>query len=321
MNDKMRILVAYDGSDHARVALHDLRRAGLPCEGEALIVSVGDVLVSPSASMYEIAGTAFTSRRVTSAIIQAQTQASRALEEARGFALNASQLFQGHFPGWGVRAEAMTGTPSSELIQKADVWRADLILVGSHGRSALGRFFLGSVSKKVATESRRSVRVARRAVEKAADEPVRIIIGVDGSAGAEHAVRQVGRRVWAKGTVVRLIAVDDGVSPTRIANILPTAAAMIHGCNEEVVVKARGMLEWAGEELCAIGLNVHSEIIKGDPQHVLIDEGRKWQADCIFVGSRGLSSALERLRLGSVSTALVTRAHNSVEVVRIAETP
>ena len=40
MNDKMKILIAYDGSDCSKEAIKDLRRAGLPCESEALAVSV-----------------------------------------------------------------------------------------------------------------------------------------------------------------------------------------------------------------------------------------------------------------------------------------
>ena len=44
MSDEMRILIAYNGSDHACAALDDMRRAGLPGEGQALIVSVADVL-------------------------------------------------------------------------------------------------------------------------------------------------------------------------------------------------------------------------------------------------------------------------------------
>jgi nucleotide-binding universal stress UspA family protein len=316
MNDKMRILIAYDGSDHARAALDDMRRAGLPGEGQALIVSVADVLVSPSTSIKEIAGTALTSRRVSSAIMQAQVQASRALEEARGFASEAKRLFQAHFPAWDVRVEPMTGTPSWELIQKADVWGADLIVLGSQGRSALGCFFLGSVSKKVATESRCSVRVARRAFEKADDAPVRIIIGVDGSPGAEKAVRQVGGRPWTKGTEVRLIAVDDGVSPTRIADVLPMGTAMTDGSNEETAVKARTMLMWAVEGLRDIGLSTTAEVKEGGPLHVLIYEAQKWEADSIFVGTRGFNTSLETFHAGSVSTGLVTGAPCSVEVVR-----
>jgi nucleotide-binding universal stress UspA family protein len=316
MSDKMRVLIAYDGSDHARAALDDMRRAGLPGEGQALTVSVADVLVSPSTSIKEMAGTVLTSRRVTSAIMQAQAQASRALEEARGFASEAKRLFQAHFPAWDVRAEPMTGTPSWELIHKADVWGADLIVVGSQGRSALGRFFLGSVSKKVATDSRCSVRVARGAVEKAGDKPVRIIIGVDGSPGAKEAVRQVGGRVWTAGTEVRLIAVDDGLSPTRIADVLPKATAMTGGSDDETAVKARTMLMWAVEGLRDIGLSVSAEIKEGEPLRLLIDEAQKWRADSIFVGARGFSTSLETFRAGSVSTGLVTGAPCSVEVVR-----
>jgi nucleotide-binding universal stress UspA family protein len=55
---------------------------------------------------------------------------------------------------------------------------------------------------------------------------------------------------------------------------------------------------------------------KGDPRRVLIDHAKGWDADAIFVGGRRFNSALERFQLGSVATALVTKAHCSVEVVR-----
>jgi very-short-patch-repair endonuclease len=45
MKDGMRVLITYDGSAHADAALADLRRAGLPREAEALLVSVADGLV------------------------------------------------------------------------------------------------------------------------------------------------------------------------------------------------------------------------------------------------------------------------------------
>lgn len=319
MNSKLKILIAYDGSSYADAAIDDLRRAGLPRETEALIVSVGDVLMMPPPSSYEVVEQAFTSRRVTSAIVQAQARTSQALEEAQRLAAQASARLQTLFPEWTVRAETLVGTPAQELIQKADAWKADLIVVGSQGRSALGRFILGSVSKTVATDSHCAVRVARCAIEKSDDVPVRLIIGVDGSPAAERAVRAVGRRVWREGTQVRLVSVDNGASPTRFASILPTAAAMITIDNEESAAKARRMIAWAEEELRAIGLNVSGESITGEPVRVLVEEARKWQADCLFVGSRGFSGALERWRLGSVSTGLVTNAHCSVEVVRTAD--
>ena len=42
MNEKMKILIAYDGSNCSKEAIKDLRRAGLPRETEALVVSVCD---------------------------------------------------------------------------------------------------------------------------------------------------------------------------------------------------------------------------------------------------------------------------------------
>jgi nucleotide-binding universal stress UspA family protein len=115
---------------------------------------------------------------------------------------------------------------------------------------------------------------------------------------------------------VRILAVDDGTSPTRIATILPIAAAMIRDRNEETAAAARMMVEWGENELRVIGLNVSVAIEKGDPQRALVEEARKWNADSVFVGGRRSDGALERFRLGCVATALVTNAHCSVEVVR-----
>lgn len=312
----MKILLGYDGSESADDALKDLRRAGLPSEAEALIVSVGEISMLPPPSSYEVVGQVLTSRRVTSAIALAQSQTAQALKVAEEFAAKASDRIRSYFPDWAVRAEALAGTPSWALITRADEWHPDLIVVGSHGRSAIGRFVLGSVSKKLVTDSHHSVRVTRGAIDKNNNKPPRLVIGVDGSCEAEHAVSAVGRRIWPYGTEVRIIAVDDGTSPARIARLLPIAAAMIREVNDESALAAERMVEWAENELSVIGLRVSVAIEKGDPQQVLIKEALKWEADSIFVGGRRFSGALERFRLGSVATALVTKAHCSVEVVR-----
>jgi hypothetical protein len=94
---------------------------------------------------------------------------------------------------WDVKSESGAASPATVIIEKADEWGADLIVVGSHGRTALGQFFFGSVSQKVLHEARRSVRVARGRIEEPGT-PVRLIIGFDGSKGAEAAVEAVAAR-------------------------------------------------------------------------------------------------------------------------------
>ena len=310
----MRVLIGYDGSEGADAAIDDLRKAGLPHDVEALIVSISEVMM-PTSTGSEVVQP-ITSRRLTDALAQAEARTEQALKEAQDLAAEAGDRVLSYFPNWKVQTEGHAGWPATDLINKADEWKADLVVVGSRGRSALGRFILGSVSKKVVTDSHHSVRVAREATEKNDSKPPRIMIGVDGSPEAEHAVREVGMRVWPKGTEVRIIAVDDGTSPKRIASVLPTVAAMIKDSNEKALEAARLMVEWAERELRAIGLQVSVAIEKGDPQRILVEEARKWEADSIFVGSRKFDGTFERFWLGSVSTALVTKAHCSVEVVR-----
>lgn len=311
----MKVLIGYDGSLSAQAALEDLRRAGLPREGEALVVSVGELMGSPESSGGEVVAAAMTSRRVATAVAVAQARAAQAFEESRLLSEAAARRVSHFLPGWDVRAEPLVGAPSWELIRKGETWGADLVVVGSQGRSALGRLLLGSVSKSVAEESSRSVRIGRLSNVKAEGEPPRIMIGVDGSTEAERAVRAVGERVWPDGTEVLVVSVNDGSSPQRSAAMLP-AADMIAGGNEESAARAGVMAEWAVDELRAIGLNASAAVLKGDPRAVLVGEARRWNADSIFVGPRRFSGAVERLRLGSVSAAVGKNAHCSVEVVR-----
>jgi nucleotide-binding universal stress UspA family protein len=302
----MRLLIGYDGSESAEAALSDLRLAGLPRDGVALIVTVADTVSMPALSSYELVEQALVSRRVASGIIVAQTRAAQAFKEARDFASQARARVQTLFPEWDVRAEALAGNPAHELIGRANDWAPDLVVVGSHGKSAVGRLLLGSTSKKLVTDLTSSVRVVRRAPERRDDHVApKIIIGVDGSTGAEQAIRSVGSRIWPNGTQVCLVAAEDG-----------TSREMTGGFNDEAAVAARRMVEWADSELSAIGLRTSVVFGNGEPQRMLVDAAREWDADSIFVGSRNFNSAFERFRLGSVSTALATSAPCSVEVVR-----
>ena len=316
MNEPMKIMIAYDGSAYADAALEDLRRAGLPREADALIVTVSDGLLNTSSPIAEDIGISLGAHRVRSAIAVAKDQAVRLLAEARALASQAGLRVASYFPEWEVNTRVLEGLPSRELLQTAEQWQPDLIVVGSQGRSALGRFLLGSVSKKLATAARSSVRVVRRTIATDHDVPPRVMIGVDGSIGAERAVRAVGSRVWSEGTEVRIVAVDDSVSPRMIAGILPTAAHMIRSSNEDAMRKAREMAQWAADELRAIGLKVSVAIKNGDPQRVLLEESAKWNAESVFVGSRGLNQPDKKSGLGTVATGLVMNATSTVEIVR-----
>jgi nucleotide-binding universal stress UspA family protein len=287
----MKILIAYDGSSCADSALEDMRRAGLPRLAEAVVLSVSELWMPVVESVG--AGAA----RIVGAL-------PVSLEKAESLAQTACERVQSYFPDWTVKAEARLGAPATVVIEKADEWRPDLIVVGSHGRSTLGRLMLGSVSQKVVTEAHCSVRVAR-SHESDAEAPARLLIGADGSPDAEAAITGVAARVWPANSKARVvIALDDVVS--EVINQIEGGRAWI-----------QETIEAAGARLRAAGLTVSSQIRKGDPKSILPAEAESWGADCIFVGARGLNR-FERFRLGSVSAATAARAHCSVEVVRLA---
>ena len=305
----MKILIAYDGSSCADAALVDLQRAGLPDEAEAIVISVADVWLWPGSN--QEAAESSSAMPEMASVTRGHKRALQAVEEARTLASQASERVRACFPAWKVRAEAYGESPAWAIIRKADEWKADLVVVGSHGRSAVGRLILGSVSQKVVTEAGSSVRVARGRVLPS-NSPVRIVVGVDGSPGSEAAVLAVTGRSWPASSEARVIGVLD--------SMMVTATEQGEEVGQDESDWARKRVEASEETLRVSGLIVSSVVKEGDPKQVLILEAEQWEADCIFVGARGLRS-FERFLPGSVSTAVVARAHCSVEVVRSGQEP
>ena len=316
MDTRMKILIAYDGSDCADAALNDLQRAGLPSKADALVISVAEAwLPPPPPSSYEIVETVLADKGATKEAKVSETD-SGALADAQALATEAATRIQSSFPDWNVRAEAQSGSPASELLGKTDEWEPDLIVVGSHGRSAIGRLILGSVSHKIAIEARCSVRIARSHTRKP-DSPARIVVGVDGSTGAAECARAAAMREWPQGSELRMVAAFDTISPTIAGSLIPPVVHWAEEQNRAAVELVKSMVESLEAEFRASGLSVSHIVKPGDPKRVLVQEAEGWEADCIFVGARGLSR-IDRFLLGSVSSAVASRAHCSVEVVRTA---
>ncbi|HEY8460034.1 MAG TPA: universal stress protein [Blastocatellia bacterium] len=315
MSQKMRILIAYDGSSHADAAIDDLRRAGLPREAEAVVVSVADVRMALTLAGDEPVQTSLDEQTRARGQWFGQ-RVTKALEEAQELAQAASQRTLSYFPSWDVSAEVRSGSPSGELIKKADEWKADLIVVGSQGRSALGRMLFGSVSQKVLTEASCSVHVARGG-EKDPESPVRVIVGVDGSVYSDAAVNEVARRRWPEGSVVKVIsAVRLPFTPTEETRSLPDSYySQLEKAETEkaqaVVAKAVDYLQ-KNEAAQPV---IESEVILGDAREVILDQASQSGADLIVLGSRGLGR-FKRFLLGSVAQGVAAYAPCSVEVIR-----
>lgn len=309
----MKILIACDGSEAANIAFDGLLRAGLPTENvEARVVSVGEVWLPPSDEALDDA-------QELPGVKEARQRAAQVMEEAERLAQLGSHRVRQKFPGWQVSHDVRNGSPGFELIDSAREWAADLIVVGSHGRTALGRFVLGSVSQKVLTEASTSVHIGR-ANPGTGESGERIVIGVDGSPGSMTAVRAVAKRHWTDGSEIRIVVADDVMRGNPIWLLIPPVREFVDEVRADERTQAEQFALAAAKELRAgLGnrnITVSSVVQSGDPKQVLVKHAEEFGADCIFTGATGFSSRLERVILGSVSAAVAARAHCSVEVVR-----
>lgn len=82
-------------------------------------------------------------------------------ESKKGEALVARVAQELRAKGLNVGAVAVPGDPRSKIIDAAAEWHADLIVLGSHGRTGVSRFLMGSVSEAVARHAPCSVEIVR----------------------------------------------------------------------------------------------------------------------------------------------------------------
>lgn len=304
----MKILIATDGSKSARIAQLDLRRAGLPDRVEAMVLSVADVWLPPPGhdetnlpeGWIEVAK-------------QARARAESAVARAKEIATEDAENLKNLYPSWIISSEATADSPGWGIITYAESWGADLIVVGSHGTWGMGKLLLGSISQKVVSHSHCAVRVGRFSHDPNRKE-VRLIIGMDGSAGSITALENVKSRNWPDQTKIQLIAVIDTRIATAAISDLPEVGRWAQKNPPDEAAWIQGTLKTQCEKLRNAGFKVSPIIQEGDPKQILVEHANQWKADCIFVGARGLT-AIDRFFLGSVSTAVSARAHCSVEVI------
>src|SRR6478609_810159 len=174
----MRILV---GSDLGPASDEALRQAIALARGERAELGVCHVLpepelrhLFPEEHRRDVEALATLEPR-TSAALRAQVARSDA-DQAMSFSVFVEQ-----------------GSAYAELVDRAEGWQADLIVVGNHGRAELKHLFLGSVAEKVARHAPCAALIARKSppegvvlVATDLSDPAQLAI----AAGAREATRR-----------------------------------------------------------------------------------------------------------------------------------
>lgn len=144
----MKILLAIDGSRCSDAAVEEVARRPWP-EGSLIkVLTVLETPMPPTAETWALPLTYF--EEMEAALRkQGQNIVNHALEKLRSNkALSADAVLA-------------PGSPRPVILDEAESWGADLIVLGSHGYGALKRFLLGSVSQAVVSHAKCSVEVVR----------------------------------------------------------------------------------------------------------------------------------------------------------------
>lgn len=297
----MKILIGYDGSEDSDGALQDLELAGLPHRAEVLVLSESAPWVSLDSDQGPLLG---------GRVPYPETPEESRRQAARVAAKGATRLRK-LFPRWKVKSQGGDLNPAIGILEVAKQWQPDLIVLGSHGKGALTRLFLGSVSLKVLHHATADVRITRLRARTALGPP-RILIGMDGSRGAQGAVLAMAERSWPEGSKARIIAVlPDSLDPIAA----PGTRIRRRTLSKEQRDLLDRPLAMAAGHLAAAGLDVEVVFREGDARVSILKEAKSWKADTICLGCRGMG-ALGRFLIGSISSTVAVNAPCTVEVVR-----
>ena len=154
----MKILLAIDGSSFSDSAVQEVAQRNWPPASELKVLTVLERPILPAAEPWALPDNYFEELERAS-----EDHARIAIERA------ISQLGSRRADNLKVTSLIVEGHPRHAIVDEADRWGADLIVVGSHGYRGLTRLWLGSVSRAVASQAKCSVEIVRnRQTAKAA---------------------------------------------------------------------------------------------------------------------------------------------------------
>jgi nucleotide-binding universal stress UspA family protein len=268
------------------------------------LIAVSDVWLSESSEEF---ADAVAARRHAAAIsgLSSHAPALKTWEEERVLSREARERIAFMFPLWSVRVETLPGLSlvSREILEKAERWNADVIVLGVQDIFAAETTGYGAGALRVVKDAGCNVFLARetrfggsRANNHTNENlPVRIIVALNGTDADADIVRSATRRKWATGSEARIITID---------------AAMRSPMNEAQ----------AADTLHSAGFDVSTMMPESDARSALVQASLGWSPHYIFAGGepRDLSSeTAEILRLTKCSVQLIRRAQVKPKVMGV----
>jgi nucleotide-binding universal stress UspA family protein len=215
-----------------------------------------------------------------------------------------------------IRPLVLEGTTKRTLLHLISDYGIDMTIVAPQASFRAKRFLLGSISESILHNSPTSVAIARARPRR--HKRRTIVIGLDGSSCAHKAAKWVLQSRISLGSRILLVSVDAPPPDAfldRLARINTEIPPLLQRAQEARNRRTRRSLERTGNLLRAQRYTVETVISEGVPAAQILGLAKRYKADLIILGSRGLGS-FDRYILGSVSSKVARYADCSVVIVK-----
>ncbi|MEX2142527.1 MAG: universal stress protein [Pirellulales bacterium] len=296
----MKILIGIDGSEHSFAAASLAGR--LLAHGRDQI------------ALYHSCGPLTLADQVDSSLHEraCQAVANVILDEAKRRLPQPLQADVEAFQGDGRAAEA--------IVEQAQRWGAELIVLGARGLGRMEGLLLGSVSSSVVRTAHVPVLVARGNHDEA--EALRVLIAYDPVHAAQHA-DFIGKLTWPEGAVGRVAAVIDSMLPSHLPEwIQKRARDADTEAMSQVWVREHEQARKAKEqELASYTQRLPGPfrssapiVLEGNPAEQLMALVDREKPSIIVMG-KAMKNFFDRWFIGSVSEKVLAHAGCSVLVI------
>lgn len=218
--------------------------------------------------------------------------------------------------GGNVRTVASAGDPGDRILAEAEANGADLIVMSSHGRGAIGRFVSGSVADRVVRHAPVPVMIVGPEGDLASGAKVkRIVAPVDDSELSLAALPIAAELAKATGAPVEVIHVV--VPATDLAMTYPAAAGTIPPMSydqsyAQMAAAGHELIDRAVRRLSDQGVSAHGTVYTGSPGGAILDQ---LEPGDVVVLSSHQREGFARWVLGSTSMKLIRNGTAPVVVV------
>lgn len=228
-------------------------------------------------------------------------------DEERGLAAASSEAVK--LGARRVSSRLLTGVPWDQIVETLSGDAAfDLVVMGTHGRSGIGRVLLGSVTEKVVRHAPCSVLAVRPRGETTAF--MRILCPVDFSDDSRRAVKRAAELAAPSGAGITLLHV---IEPPVTYTGEPPVSDFLGSIEKQ---STQLLVEWASDLKSKIATPVATEIRIGSAgAQTLAVLHKHPELDLVVLGSHG-RTGIRRALLGSVAEKIVRHAACAVLVDR-----